>query len=74
MSFTPIENAEKSNLELDALMRDVQRLLHTHMVLKTENEQLKLQVFQQDQLMKAAHQRLIAMLKRMPNDVADPLK
>lgn len=55
-------------------MRDVQRLLHTHMVLKTENEQLKLQVFQQDQLMKAAHQRLIAMLKRMPNDVADPLK
>jgi regulator of replication initiation timing len=70
MSFTPIEDASKSNQELEALMQDVQRLLQTHHALKIENTELKTRVAEQDRLMHAAHQRLISMLKRLPSDLA----
>ncbi len=69
MSFTPIEDASKSNQELDALVKDVQRLLHSHHAIKAENEQLKARVAEQDRLMEAAHQRLISMLKRLPAEL-----
>ena len=69
MSFTPIEDASKSNQELDALVKDVQRLLHSHLAMKAENEQLKARVTEQDRLMEAAHQRLISMLKRLPAEL-----
>jgi regulator of replication initiation timing len=68
MSFTPIEDATKSNQELEALMKDVQQLLHSHMAIKTENEQLKRRLAEQDRLMQTAHQRLISMLKRLPTE------
>jgi regulator of replication initiation timing len=70
MSFIPIENASKSNQELEALMQDVQRLLQTHHALKIENTELKTRVAEQDRLMHAAHLRLISMLKRLPSDLA----
>jgi hypothetical protein len=41
MSFTLIEDAAKSNQELDALVKDVQRLLHIHRAIKQENDQLR---------------------------------
>ena len=69
MSFTPIEDTTKSNQELDALVKDVQRLLHAHNALKTENSQLKTRVAEQDKLMEAAHKRLISMLKRLPAEL-----
>jgi regulator of replication initiation timing len=69
MSFTPIEDASKSNNELDALVKDVQRLLHNHHAIKLENVQLKARVAEQDRLMEVAHQRLISMLKRLPAEL-----
>jgi regulator of replication initiation timing len=66
MSFTPIEDAAKSNQELEALLVDVQRLLHKQYALRDENETLKARVAEQDRLMETAHQRLISMLKRLP--------
>ncbi len=70
MSFTLIENAAKSNQELDALMKDVQHLLHNHQALKVENEQLKSRIAEQDRLMQTAHLRLISMLKRLPAELS----
>jgi regulator of replication initiation timing len=66
MSFTNLEDAPKSSQELDALVKDVQMLLHAHHALKAENTQLKARVAEQDRLMEAAHVRLLSMLKRLP--------
>ncbi len=66
MSFTPPEYASKSNAELDALLNDVQNLLHAFNLVKTENTQLKAKINDQDKLMEAAHDRLISILKRLP--------
>jgi regulator of replication initiation timing len=70
MSFIPIEDAAKSNHELEALVKDVQRLLHVHHGIKAENEKLKARVAEQDRLMEAAHKRLISMLKRLPAELS----
>ncbi len=66
MSFTNLEDAAKSSQELDALVKDVQVLLHAHHAIKSENAQLKARVAEQDRLMEAAHVRLLSMLKRLP--------
>jgi regulator of replication initiation timing len=69
MSFTPIEDVQKSNQELEALMKDVQVLLHAFNNLKTENKALQLRVAEQDKIMETAHHKLIAMLKRLPTSL-----
>lgn len=67
MSFNPLEDASKSNAELDALLNDVQNLLHAFNVVKAENIQLKAKISEQDRLMAVAHDRLIFILKRLPS-------
>lgn len=67
MSFNPTEEAPKSNAELDALLNDVQNLLHAFNLVKTENTQLKAKISEQDKLMLAAHDRLMSILKRLPS-------
>jgi hypothetical protein len=69
MSFNPVEDASKSNAELDALLNDVQNLLHAFNLVKTENTQLKAKIGEQDKLMEIAHGRLISILKRLPSAV-----
>ena len=66
MSFNPLADAPKSNAELDALLNDVQNLLHAYNLVKAENQQLKAKVSEQDALMEAAHNRLMSILKRLP--------
>jgi hypothetical protein len=69
MSFNPVEDAPKSNAELDALLNDVQNLLHAFNLVKAENMQLKAKMSEQDKLMETAHDRLISILKRLPTAV-----
>ncbi len=66
MSFHPVEDAPNSNAELDALLNDVQNLLHAFNLVKEENAKLKLKISEQDKLMETAHDRLISILKRLP--------
>ncbi len=74
MSLTPIEDVQKSNQELEALMKDVQVLMLAFDALKTENKTLQLRVTEQDRVMEAAHHKLIAMLKRLPVSLEETIE
>ncbi len=67
MSTNSVDSTAPHTQELDALMKDVQGLLHAFNAVKTENDQLKARLAQQDQLMEKAHMRLMSILKRLPN-------
>jgi regulator of replication initiation timing len=66
-----------SSTELNALMNDVQNLLHAYNTVKIENTQLKATIRQQNTLMQTAHTSLMMLLKRLPskdssNVLSDP--